>query len=109
MTDTDPGGPRGARAPRLSEVAAAEDTRLRPDPNIVGVGVGLKEVGGRPTWRAALKYFVLVKHADEDAVRAAGSEPVAADVAGFSTDVVELRPDRPHGVPTGTRDTREED
>lgn len=98
----------------LEEVAAAEARRLANDPNIVGVGYGLKHTGGRATLTAALQYHVRTKLDSADAIRRLGSEPIAADVGGYKTDVLPREIARASACPdahrpTGDRGARVED
>lgn len=92
--------------PRLADVARAEQGRRAADPNVVTVGYGLKEVGGRVTFAAALKYHVRRKLERAEDIAAAGSEPVPAEVDGIPTDVVVAVVDRPDAAPTGDRGSR---
>lgn len=98
----------------LRDVAATEGERCASDPNIVSVGFGLKIVGGKPQFRAALQYHVLSKLDDDEAIRQAQSEPVPQTVEGYETDVLPWVANRPAACPgskspTGDRGGDKED
>jgi hypothetical protein len=93
---------------RIVEVARAEQARRADDPNIVTVGYGLKEVGGRVTYTAALKYHVRRKIERPEDIAAEGSTPVPSQVEGIPTDVVVAVVDRPDEAPTGDRGSRKD-
>ena len=94
--------------PRIAEVARAEQARRADDPNVVTVGYGLKEVGGRVTYAAALKYHVRRKFERAEDIVAQGSEPVPPEIDGIPTDVVVAVVDRPDAAPTGDRGSRKD-
>lgn len=104
----------GPKRKPLEHVTAAESKRLAADPNIVCVGYGLKFVGGKPTLEVALQYHVRTKLASADDVRQLGSEPIAAEVEAYKTDVIPWTIARRSGCPsdkrpTGDRGSRKED
>jgi hypothetical protein len=96
---------------KLQAAVEKERTRLAADPNVVGVGFGPKIQGGKHVPGVALRYLVREKHADEDAIRKAKSEPLPREVDGFPTDVEVATADQPddNGPPTGSRGGRQED
>lgn len=105
----------GRTFPRpLSEVALAEAKRCQADPNVAGVGFGLKFVKGRPTLEAVLHYHVRQKLGTEKEIRALGSAPVPSEVDGYRTDVLPWVLDKALACPsskppTGERGGRKED
>ena len=73
-------------------------TRFRSDDNLLGVGVGPKEVGGVPTDELALKFFVRTKRGKDEM----GDEPmlpktVTTEGEKVVTDVVQMAPLRARG------------
>jgi hypothetical protein len=88
---------------------------LAKDPNLVGVGFGLKVVGGKPRLEAVLQYHVRTKLASQEEIRKMGSEPVPQEVEGYKTDVhTWTLARRTVGCPsshrpTGDRGSRKED
>ena len=72
--------------------------RLAEDPNVLGVGVGPKEVGNKPTGDLALKFYVRAKARTKDQDKAlAKSERIPRKVADVATDVVQMGPLRARG------------
>jgi hypothetical protein len=63
--------------------------RFTTDPNLLGIGVGPKEVEGNTTPNLALKFFVRVKKPKKDLTR---KELLPAKVSELLTDVVKLAP-----------------
>lgn len=91
---------------RLSEVAASEHLRVAGDPNIVAVGMGLRQRGGKAEYEVCVQYHVRTKIAREEEIRQMGSAPIPTNVGGYPTDVIEVKRARAHkneGPPTGSR------
>lgn len=84
----------------LAERVAAE---WQNDPNVVGVGFGGKERGGVWVQGPALRFTVRRKLDNEEAIRAAGSRPIPAQIEGVPTDVAVVVA-RPSGF-VGSRGT----
>jgi hypothetical protein len=63
--------------------------RFTKDPNLLGLGVGPKEVSGKPQPDLALKFFVRTKKIKKDLTKA---ELLPEEVSGVLTDVVKLAP-----------------
>src|SRR5581483_7141907 len=90
----------------LTEVADAENRRLADDPNVEGVGYGLRRRRGAVEYEVCIHYVVRQKLADYDEIRALGSEPIPAEVGGYPTDVQQsevFRAVKNEGPPTGSR------
>lgn len=79
--------PENGRENRVRQAAEKNRQRLMKLPNVVGVGVGNKEVGGRPTDELAV--VVLVESKVPEA-RLAGGEIVPKKVGDVATDVIEV-------------------
>lgn len=96
---------------RIQRTAASESLRLQGDPNIYGVGFGIKRTGGELVEGLCLRYIVRKKLPDEAALASVGSEPIPESVDGFPTDVIEADIAKPddNGPPTGDRGSRKED
>ncbi len=95
----------------LAEVARSEQGRLSADPNVVAVGYGLRQRGGRGQYEACIQYHVRKKLTGAAAIRQIGSEPIPSEVGGYPTDVVEVvvaRPRKNEGPPTGSRGSHKE-
>ena len=91
---------------RLADVAESENRRLATDPNVVAVGYGLRQRGGKGEYEVCIQYHVKKKIVDLADIHNTGSQPIPAEVGGYPTDVVELtqaRPLRNDGAPTGSR------
>ena len=73
---------------RVAEVKRAVAGRLRAYPNVNGVGVGFKEVGGVRTDQVAIRVYV-----DRKLPRAqlADDEILPEEVEGIPVDVIEAR------------------
>lgn len=98
----------------LAEVATSEAIRLACDPNIAGVGFGLKFVQGKPMLSASLQYFVRAKLASDDEITKLGSTRLPSSAGGYQTDVIQLPLTRILACPgsqppTGERGGRKED
>ncbi|MEP6649482.1 MAG: hypothetical protein ABJA74_06150, partial [Lapillicoccus sp.] len=96
----------------LVEVADAESLRLTVDPNVESVGFGLRRRRGTIEYEVCILYVVRQKLADHDEIRARGSEPIAAEVGGYATDVRQsevFRAVKNEGPPTGSRGSHIED
>lgn len=99
------------RLDRIEAVARSETERLANDPNIIGVGYGIKRTAGEIVPGIALRYIVHRKLPDAITVEAVGSEPIPPEVDGFPTDVIETGVTEPDdkGPPTGNRGSAIED
>jgi len=79
---TTPTGPTGEELRAVKRRAAERLLRL---PGVTGVGLGSKEVGGRPTGRLVIKVFVEEKRPLEEVPEA---ERIPPEFEGVPTDVV---------------------
>ena len=70
--------------------ALAIKTRVAPQllalPGVTAVGLGSKEIGGRPTGELALKVFVTVKR---PADQVAAAELIPGEIDSLPTDVIQ--------------------
>lgn len=108
---------RGKPAEAAEIVAAQQKAaltlaRLREEwlrrPNIVGLGVGYKRVGGEHQFnRIALQVFVREKLSQAD-LAARQIDPVPKEIDGIPTDVVEMATLRPASSASGSRDDRKD-
>ena len=95
--------------PTLADVAFAEGRRLTGDPNICGVGYGIKLRAGVPGAAGSLVFFVREKLGAAAAIASRGTWSIPETIGGFATDVVEFghpaaaAADR--ALPAGTRGT----
>ncbi|MCP4249262.1 MAG: trypsin-like peptidase domain-containing protein [bacterium] len=72
--------------------------RVKEDDNILGIGIGPKEVGEKPTDRMALKFFVRTKRDKADlAAKDLLPKSVSVDRGKVDTDVVQMAPLRARG------------
>lgn len=93
---------------RAREVLQRERDRWLRTPNITGIGIGYKKVGGQMDFsRIALKFFVRRK-LSADALREQNLEPIPAEIDGVPTDVEEMREMRPTSSASGSRDDRKD-
>lgn len=77
-------------------------------PNVTGIGIGYKTVGGEIDFnRIALTIFVQRKLRDSELARAE-TTPVPPEIDGVLTDVEELPPMRPMLSASGSRDDRKD-
>lgn len=76
----------------LAETAYEEGRRLASDPNICGVGYGIKLRKGMPDGEhsACIVYFVREKLATAETIAERGSYPILSKTGEFPTDVVEI-------------------
>lgn len=58
--------------------------------NIIGTGVGLKYVNGRPTAEPAVIVFVEKKYADDEFKKQSGLEFIPYKIDGIKTDIIEV-------------------
>lgn len=72
----------------LEELAKRVDEEWADDPNVVGVGYGVKVADDEYTEGQALRFVVREKFQTESEIRAAGSEPIPESIEGVPTDVV---------------------
>ncbi len=80
-------------AKKAKHEKAVTDHRHK-NPNLLGIGVGHKEVGGKFTSDLAVKFFVRAKRAER---RLSKSELLPKTINGVPTDVVQLAPLRASG------------
>lgn len=73
----------------IAQVAYEEGRRLAADPNICGVGYGIKLKAGAPAGIDCVIFLVREKLSSEAAIADRGSWIVPPEVGGFTTDVVE--------------------
>lgn len=101
---------RGQGHKTLAEAAFDAARRLAGDPNIWGVGYGVKLTGGLPARGGSLLFMVREKLRSAADIAARGSWAVPASVGDFATDVVEVGQLAPassdRSPPTGARGTR---
>jgi len=83
-------------APRFADAASAEGAGGFG--NIVGVGIGVKEAGGKPAGRPAVKVFVKEKL---PARRISSETRVPRTLGGIATDVDACGEVRAHGILVG--------
>lgn len=62
------------------------------DPNIVSVGFGLRNRGGKLETERAIIFFVRQKYPSVRQIEAAGSRPIPPEIEGFPTDVQQFNP-----------------
>ena len=92
---------------RAKEVLERHRERWLRIPNVTGIGIGYKNVGGEPDFtRIALKIFVARKLREAE-LDGAGTTAVPPDIDGVITDVEEMPPLRPVGA-SGSRADRKE-
>ncbi|MCZ7663198.1 MAG: hypothetical protein M5U22_09865 [Thermoleophilia bacterium] len=96
---------------RIQRVVEEEARRLYDDPNVAGVGFGIKRRGGQIAEGLCVRYIVHKKIPDAEGIEAVGSSVLPVEVEGFPTDVVEIERAVPHdnGPPTGDRGSRKDD
>ncbi len=103
MSECDDYGPddatREAEIKRTEGARAVHLQRLREYPNVVGTGVGLREVGGEVTEQIALRVYVSRKLPVEDL---APEDMLPREIDGIPIDVV-LAPMYPLQVPAAHR------
>jgi hypothetical protein len=80
----------------------------RDDPNVVGVGFGVKIRGGEWVPGPTLRFTVRDKYATDEEIRAASSRPIPEQIEGVATDVVVIEA-TPSNLPTGSRGTHIEE
>jgi len=96
------GGGDDALMRRATEAKRAAAGRLRAYPNVIGVGVGLKEVGGVRTDQVAIRVYVERKLPRS---RLADAEVLPDEIDGVPIDVIEARFEV-HGGPDPTDEHR---
>lgn len=77
---------KGARVARAMETKGREAPRLQRYPNVTGVGVGFREVGGKLTEEVAVRVYV-TKKVPLDAL--APDAVLPSDIDGVPVDVIE--------------------
>jgi hypothetical protein len=92
----------------LMTLAARIDKQWQADPNVVGVGFGVKERAGKWIAGSCLCFTVRRKFATEDEIQTAGSRPIPAEIEGVFTDVNVVDAVQT-ALPTGSRGTRIEE
>ncbi|MFD7630973.1 hypothetical protein ACFV7Q_33960 [Streptomyces sp. NPDC059851] len=75
-----------AMVSRARQVKQATADRLRSYPNVTGIGVGLKETGGRPTGQIAVIVYVRRKIPD---TQLRTEDRLPAEIEGIPVDVIE--------------------
>lgn len=88
----------------LLAVHAAAETELMKIPGVVGVGIGLKEMGGELTDQICFRVYVSEK---KGAGEVPAEERVPATVQGFPTDVLKVYNPRPTQAFVELRDLSE--
>jgi hypothetical protein len=76
------------RALRVTQVKQRHSTALRAYPNVIGMGVGLKRVGGRLTDEVALRVYVSKKLRPSELAR---DDILPTAIDGISLDVIQKR------------------
>jgi hypothetical protein len=93
----------------LMVLAARVDEQWLDDPNVIGVGFGIKERAGQWVEGECLCFTVRRKFVTEEEIRAAGSRPIPAEIEGVLTDVNVVEAVPTGQFPTGSRGTRIEE
>ncbi len=100
-------GDKRARQSRRRKFRRAIERARREwqgDPNIAGIGIGAKHVGGKVTDKSAITFHVYRKLTSEGAIRAVGSKTIPKEYGGFPTDVKIFDAVAPAQGATGDRD-----
>jgi hypothetical protein len=92
----------------LMALAERVAEQWKDDPNVVGVGFGLKERAGQPVPGPSLCFTVRRKLATPEEIQAAGSRPIPSQIEGVQTDLNVVH-GAPAAMPTGSRGTHIEE
>lgn len=76
-----------AETERVMAIKSAHEQRLLAKPNVVGVGVGFRQKGGRPTRQVALVVMVRQKVPEG---QLAPADRIPASIEGVPVDVQEV-------------------
>lgn len=77
----------------------------KSDPNVIGVGYGLRSKGGKLGQEIVITFVVKEKVKDPTNIKAIGSKPIPSSIRGIPTDVVKFgRMQRQQDEATGNRD-----
>ena len=103
--------PYDEQVQKIQRVVEQETARLAGDPNVLGVGFGIKRRAGNIVEGLSIRYLVRAKLPDQASIQKVGSAPLPREIEGFPTDVIEMEPATAddNGPPTGNRGSRKDD